>query len=226
MAAAALGISRSLQRGGANTAVTRRSALLMLAAAVPSAFSIGYAICTAYACERTFQSRERNREAWELENFPEGETLEMVDLYMLRGMSRADAIQIVDILAKNPETLVDMMMVEELGYSRIPIPSTGQTILRGSIPAALSGSLCAVVPLLPLLMVQAAALGGSDGGSQAKILRMGEVLLSAQVIGLSILQGRLLYGEYWKTDHGTTKLVTVNTLWIGVVYLLSRAMSL
>ena len=193
----------------------------MLAAAVPSAFSLGYAICTAYACERTFQSRERQREAWELENFPEGETLEMVDLYVLRGMSRPDAQQVVDILAKYPETLVDVMMVEELGYSRVPIPSTGQTLLRGSLPAALGASMCTVLPLLPVLLSRR-----NGAASDGAILKVGEALLATQVVGLSILQGRLLYGEYWKADHGTTKLAAINTLWIGVVYFLSRAMSL
>jgi hypothetical protein len=220
MAAAALGISRSMHRsgGGLDSAVDRRNVLLMLAAAVPSAFSLGYAICSAYSCERDFMQRERLREEWELENFPQGEKQEMIELYVLRGMSEPDATQVVEIMSKSSDLLVDMMMVEELGFSRIPIPTLTQTILGGGVPATLSAVVCTLSPLLPLVLAL--------GRSKEKNLGLGEGVLAVQVCGVSIMQGRLLYGEYWKTDHGTTKLVVMNTLWVGVVYVMSRALSM
>jgi hypothetical protein len=226
MSAAALGVSRALQlkkssAAGAKAAgaVDRQSIVLMLAGALPSACSIGYVVWCAYETERTFMHRERLREEWELENFPEGEKSEMIELYVARGIDRQDAVVVVDIFAKRPSVLVDAMMVEELGFSRVPIPSFAQIMLKGAIPATVSAITCIVAPLLPIIF----AVGGAQKGNQN--LAVGEALLAAQVSGLSCMQGLLLYGEYWRTDHGTTKLVALNAAWIGLVYALSKALS-
>lgn len=65
--------------------------------------------------EVEFQQAERGREAWEVENYPEGEKHELMELYMNKGMSEEDAKTVVDIISKNKEAWVDIMMVEELG---------------------------------------------------------------------------------------------------------------
>lgn len=65
--------------------------------------------------ENEYNRAERNREAWEVDNFPEGEKEELIQLYTGKGLSRPDAQTIVDILAKNKKAWVDVMMVEELG---------------------------------------------------------------------------------------------------------------
>ncbi len=65
--------------------------------------------------EREYHQTERERETWELENHPEGEMREMVELYVEKGLSEEDARTIVEILAKDKKVMVDAMMVEELG---------------------------------------------------------------------------------------------------------------
>lgn len=65
--------------------------------------------------EIEFQQAERKREAWEVQNYPEGEKLELIEIYMEKGLSKEDSISITNILSKNEETWVDIMMVEELG---------------------------------------------------------------------------------------------------------------
>ena len=65
--------------------------------------------------EREYLESERERETWELENYPEGEKRELAELYVQKGIAEADALQIVEIMAKNKEAMVDVMMVEELG---------------------------------------------------------------------------------------------------------------
>lgn len=43
---------------------------------------------------------ERRREKWELENYPEGEVQEMVDIYVERGMEEQDAKDVIQKMAK------------------------------------------------------------------------------------------------------------------------------
>lgn len=57
---------------------------------------------------------ERRREEWELENFPEGEIKEMVELYMMKGMNREDAETVITTMAKYKDFFVNVMMTQEL----------------------------------------------------------------------------------------------------------------
>jgi len=65
--------------------------------------------------EGEYQAAERAREEWEVENYPEGEKMELEEIYRARGMSREDAHAAVEIIAKDKKAWVDTMMVEELG---------------------------------------------------------------------------------------------------------------
>ncbi|KAH8065954.1 hypothetical protein JL722_345 [Aureococcus anophagefferens] len=68
-----------------------------------------------------FASYERTREDWEMRHNPEGEILEMVDIYVGRGMSREDATTVITTMAKYHDFFVNVMMVEELGLT-VPEP--------------------------------------------------------------------------------------------------------
>lgn len=57
---------------------------------------------------------ERKRENWEMENYPEGEIREMIDIYKERGMSHEDAVLVINTMAKYKDFFVDVMMAEEL----------------------------------------------------------------------------------------------------------------
>jgi len=65
--------------------------------------------------ETEYQATERAREAWEVDNYPEGEKRELVEIYKDRGMSKEDAQAVVEIIAKDKKSWVDTMMIEELG---------------------------------------------------------------------------------------------------------------
>ncbi len=65
--------------------------------------------------EIEYKQKERERETWEVENYPEGEKEELIELYMDKGMSFEDASTVTEIISKNKKTWVDIMMVEELG---------------------------------------------------------------------------------------------------------------
>lgn len=65
--------------------------------------------------EIAYARAEREREAWEVEHYPEGEKKELIELYMAKGMDENDAKTVTEIISKNHKAWVDIMMVEELG---------------------------------------------------------------------------------------------------------------
>ncbi len=93
--------------------------------------------------ENEFQSAERQREEWEVDNFPEGEKKEMVELYVSKGMDKKDAEKAVGLLSKNKQLWVDVMMAEELG-----IVESAESPLKGSIATFSSFVLLGFMPLV------------------------------------------------------------------------------
>jgi len=81
---------------------------------VADALSMGVGDAMSTKAENDAIMKERAREAWELENFKEGEILEMVDLYEEKGMSRFDAEMVIRIMAKYEDFFIDRMMMDEL----------------------------------------------------------------------------------------------------------------
>lgn len=65
--------------------------------------------------ENEYIAAEHLRETWEVQNYPEGEKREMMELYKEKGIPEADAKIVVDALSKHQEPWVDIMLVEELG---------------------------------------------------------------------------------------------------------------
>jgi VIT1/CCC1 family predicted Fe2+/Mn2+ transporter len=64
--------------------------------------------------EMKFEKAEREREEWEMENYPEGEITEMINIYKERGVTEDDARTILHTMAKYRKMFVDHMMVMEL----------------------------------------------------------------------------------------------------------------
>jgi len=91
--------------------------------------------------EKEYARAERKRESWEVENYPEGEMKEMVEIYMDKGIAEKDAKQMVEILSKHKKAWVDVMMVEELGIvesKESPLKNSlvtfGSFVIFGFIP--------------------------------------------------------------------------------------------
>jgi DNA damage-binding protein 1 len=57
---------------------------------------------------------ERRREEWELENYPDGEIQEMIEIYEAKGLTPEDAKLCVTTMAKYKDFFVDVMMTQEL----------------------------------------------------------------------------------------------------------------
>lgn len=106
--------------------------------------------------ENDYAKAEREREEWEVENYPEGEKKELVELYVEKGMPEADARAAVEAIARHKRAWVDVMMVEELG-----IVSSGESPLRNALATFVSFGAFGFVPLLPYVISLAAGASGS-----------------------------------------------------------------
>lgn len=78
------------------------------------ALSMGVGEFLSSKAENEWILSEKRREEWELENYPDGEIREMVELYMLKGMSQSDAELVIKTMAKYKDFFVDIMMTQEL----------------------------------------------------------------------------------------------------------------
>jgi VIT1/CCC1 family predicted Fe2+/Mn2+ transporter len=64
--------------------------------------------------EQEYYQREKERESWEVDHFPDGERAELVEMYQYQGYSDEDAASLVRIKSKDRTRWIKAMMVEEL----------------------------------------------------------------------------------------------------------------
>ena len=118
-------------------------------------FADGFSMATgAYLSEKSeneYYQRERQREAWEVEHFPEGEKEELYQLYLNQGYPEPDARQMVEIKSRDHKRWVDAMMLEELNLMPSESnPMTSAWVTFGSF--VIAGLLPMLVYLLDWLL--------------------------------------------------------------------------
>ncbi len=99
--------------------------------------------------ETEYNEAERVREQWEVANYPEGEKIELVELYREKGIPEEDAKQMVDILSRHPQAWVDVMMVEELG-----IVEEKESPVRNALVTFFSFAVFGFVPLVAYVLAK------------------------------------------------------------------------
>ena len=97
--------------------------------------------------ERDYNAAERERESWEVENYPEGEKKEMTEIYVGRGMSQEDAATVTEIISRHKKAWIDIMMVEELG-----IVEDDSSPLKNALASFFSFQVFGFIPLLAFVV--------------------------------------------------------------------------
>lgn len=97
---------------------------------------------------------ELKREMWEMENYPEGEIQEMIDIYEKRGMSRDDAKAVITTMAKYKDFFVNIMMAEELELN-VPSDDYKTESFKDGIIMFCSFALFGALPLLGYVIIPA-----------------------------------------------------------------------
>lgn len=129
--------------------------ILGLANLLADGFSMATGAYLSAKSEQEVYCREWEREAWEVARFPEGERVELYELYRQRGYAEDEARQLVDIQSREPRRWVQAMMVDELGMltdeSRPVVKglvTLGAFVAAGAVPL-LVYLLGLVVPIPP-----------------------------------------------------------------------------
>jgi VIT1/CCC1 family predicted Fe2+/Mn2+ transporter len=115
--------------------------ILGLANLLADGFSMATGAYLSSKSEQEYYRKEWEREAWEVEHFPEGERAELYAVYRQRGYSKDDAHQLTEIQSREPERWVKAMMLDELGMlkdERNPLANGLATLIAfvvaGSVP--------------------------------------------------------------------------------------------
>jgi VIT1/CCC1 family predicted Fe2+/Mn2+ transporter len=101
--------------------------ILGVANLLADGFSMATGAYLSTKSEQEYYDKERQREQWEVEHFPEGERAELFELYRRKGYSEEEAEQILAILTRDKERWVDAMMIDELGM----LQDDGNPLLNG-----------------------------------------------------------------------------------------------
>jgi VIT1/CCC1 family predicted Fe2+/Mn2+ transporter len=116
------------------------------------ALSMGVGEFLSSKAENEWILSERTREMWEMENYPEGEIKEMIDIYEEKGMSQDDAKLVIETMAKYKDFFVDIMMVHELELS-VPEDDHIQESFREGVVMFCSFATFGAFPLLGYVII-------------------------------------------------------------------------
>lgn len=112
---------------------------------VADAISMGLGDYLSEKAEMEYVAQEQAREQWEMDNFIEGEISEMADIYVQKGFTRPNALDILNRMVLNRQFFLEHMMVQEIGV--MPVDENAQPALKGAVTFT-SFICCGSVPLL------------------------------------------------------------------------------
>jgi VIT1/CCC1 family predicted Fe2+/Mn2+ transporter len=124
--------------------------ILGFANLIGDGLSMGVGSYLSTKSKREYERSERERERWEIDNYPEGEREEIREIYERKGFTGKDLDRAVEIITSDKEIWVDTMMQEELGI----IEETGHPFFNG-LSTFISFLVAGFIPLLFFVMALA-----------------------------------------------------------------------
>jgi len=124
--------------------------ILVFANGIADGLSMALSDYLSTKSEIEYIQAEKAREQWEIENYPEGEKKEMLEIYQNKGLPKEDAEVMVEALARNKEAWIEIMMIEELG-----LIETEESPIKNGIITFVSFICFGIIPILPRLVSEA-----------------------------------------------------------------------
>ena len=122
-----------------------------LSGAIASALSMGVGAWLATRSQSEIAEANLEFERRELEEHPAEEKEELSLFYQLKGLTRQDADELVEKLARNPESMLRMLASEELGTME-----GGGNPWTSALAGFVSTGIGAMIPVLPFFFVRGA----------------------------------------------------------------------
>jgi len=123
------------------------------------ALSMGVGDALSSKAEQEYILAEKDRETWEMENYPEGEIQEMIDIFTKKGMTKVDSELIIRKYAEYPDLFVEFMMNFELD---LPIPNEDDNPWKHGLVTFCSFVFFGLFPLLGYAVLYTTSISESD----------------------------------------------------------------
>ena len=184
---------------------------------VADALSMGAGEFLSSRSYNAYVRKEREREMWELQNYPDGEIAEMVELFVKRGMSREDAAVVIERMAKYKEFFVDIMMTEELS---LPVPSDGDPAesFKEAFVMFISFSFFGMLPIFSFFVAEQIV----PGLSQASLFAVSCCITVVSLFGLGAHKAQFHDKRYIRSGMQT---VLLGSICAFTSYFLGRIVS-
>ncbi len=119
-----------------------------LAGAIASSLSMATGAFLAERSETEVQAANIERERQEIAEHPEEEREELSLFYQLKGIDEATAGELAERMARNPDAMLQALVVEEFGVAG----ANGGNALQAAAAAGISTGLGAIVPVIPFMI--------------------------------------------------------------------------
>ena len=120
-----------------------------VAGLVAGAISMALGAYVSTKSEGEFRESEQAREFWEVEHMREQEIAETRRIFRLKGITGPLLDEVVDVVSRDHEQWVKLMMTEELGFPEKPPHPTLSAVIMG-----VSFAIAAAFPVAPYLLLE------------------------------------------------------------------------
>ena len=181
--------------------------ILGIASLIGDAISMASGDYLSTKAEIEYQKSEKKREEWEVDNHPEGEKLEMFEIYINKGFSEEDANLMTNIVSKSKKAWVETMMIEELGMVEVR-----DSPVRNAVITFFSFLTFGILPLLPYF-------ADSDDDDMIFMISIGLVAVALTALGFA--KSRVVETFWLKS---CLESLVLGSLAAGTTYLLGWVM--
>ncbi|MBE3582845.1 MAG: VIT1/CCC1 transporter family protein [Limnochordaceae bacterium] len=155
--------------------------------------------------EQDYQRQEREREAWEIQHFPEGERQEIRDIYAQKGFQGEDLERAVEVITSDRERWLTTMMREELG-----IIEERKDPMRAALTTFFAFVAGGTIPLLGYLLAARAP------GLSTHPFGVATAVTLASMFGVGAARSIVTHRPWWRTG---LEMLGVGSLAAAVAYL-------